>query len=300
MVSFFNFIYFTINNTLFCIDNNLENTNQLNKPSQAEYVVCTKAISSNKLNPVLGFTLMLSPHGLVLFLATGEVVTLALIGDPGFLREQSVTGSNKNESSLATTISGQSFELHIKNILSSKVSNPILQLDKSSDPTPKEALELLMHATHVLREQYFLKHEKVKQEIEKRVKMLQLMKEQQAQDIAQLQLDKEVIRQKAENLAEKYEDICEKQQVLFKRAQDVVRLATVSNPQSAIAEQEFQQQIEKISIATKKLKSNIVLAKRNMGNQENQINQINVGNKAKTIVMQPRMENAVKELLSEM
>lgn len=110
-----------------------------------------------------------------------------------------------------------SFENHIRTILKSDVSQPILKLDKSVEPKPQEALEVLMQAMQVLREQNFTKHDKARQEIQKRVKVLQLLKEQQLREIQQLQSEKDKIRDKAEKLAELYEDICEKQQTLYKR-----------------------------------------------------------------------------------
>lgn len=111
----------------------------------------------------------------------------------------------------------ESFELHIKNILKTGLSQPILKLDKSSEPTPQESMELLMHATQTLRDQYFNKHDKARQEIQKRIKVLSLLKEQQFKEIDDLQREKENIRDNAERLAETYEDVCEKQQALLRR-----------------------------------------------------------------------------------
>lgn len=158
-----------------------------------------------------------------------------------------------------------------------------------------------MNATHQLREKYFLKHDRARQEIEKRAKLLLLLKDQQRRDIAQLNTDKELIRRNAERLAERYEDTCEKQQALFKRAQDVVRMVIYNNPHSAQAEKEFQQKIDKINIMTKRLAANISQARRKIDNQENQITRANTGDtKPKTFELQPRMENVIKDELSVM
>lgn len=240
-----------------------------------------------------------SPAGLILFLASGQVVTLSLIADPTFLRELPTSNTGKsNQSSITSKLTSQSFELHIKNLLASKVSQPILQLDKSNEPEPKETLELLMQATQLLRNQYFLKHDRVKQEIEKRVKLLQLLKQQQKQDIVQLQHDKAQIRANAEQLAERYEDILEKQQSLFRRAQEVVRLAMASNPLAAAAEMEFQQQIERINVVAKRLGTNISQSRHKIMNQENQVT--NFQSKKKSVELQPRQEATIKGLMSEL
>lgn len=157
-----------------------------------------------------------------------------------------------------------------------------------------------MQATQLLRDQYFLKHDRAKQEIEKRVKLLQLLKQQQQQDIVQLQSDKSQIRANAEQLAERYEDIQEKQQSLFRRAQEVVRLAMASNPMSAAAELEFQQQIERIHDVVKRLSTNIAQSRQKIMNQENQVTSFQSSNNKKTFELHPRQEATVKELMTEL
>lgn len=74
-----------------------------------------------------------------------------------------------------------------------------------------------MNATQVLRERYFVKHQKAAKEIENRVKILKILKQQQMEEIQQLQKEKEEIQDKATKLAEMHEDISERQRLLFKR-----------------------------------------------------------------------------------
>lgn len=270
----------------------------LGTPSRAEYLVCTKAVDSSKTNPVLGFTQIQSPSGILLLLASGQVVSLSLIVDPGILREPQ-RKLKANETKLQQ-LPNSEFETHIKSILSADVLQPILKLNTSSEPSPKESIELLMHAIEILREQYFPKLSKVRTEIDKRVKHLQVLKEQQKQEIVQLQKEKNKIRENAERLAELYEDVSDKQQFLFKRAQEVVRLATLKTPDSAQRENEFQKQIEKINAITKTLSGNILIAKKKMEKQNIQVDQFKVDNAKKTIVLQPKVEKTIMELLSEL
>lgn len=242
-----------------------------------------------------------SPAGLILFLASGQLVTLSLIADPNLLRElPQPSFKATHQSAITSKLTSQSFELHIKNLLASKVSQPILQLDKTNEPSPKETLELLMQATQLLRDQYFQKHDRAKLEIEKRVKLLQLLKQQQQQDIVQLQRDQAQIRSNAEQMAERYEDIQEKQQSLFRRAQEVVRLAMASNPMSAAAESEFQQQIERINVVVKRLSANIAQSRRKIMDQENQVSNFQTSTKKKTVELHPRQEATIKGLMAEL
>ena len=62
-----------------------------------------------------------------------------------------------------------------------------------------------------------MKHEKARHEIQKRVKTLQFLKQQQKDEIDHLQNEKELIQDKATRLAEMQEDTTEKQRNLFKR-----------------------------------------------------------------------------------
>ncbi len=270
----------------------------LSTASRAEYLVCTKAVDSSKMNPVLGFTQIQSPSGVLLLLASGQVVSLSLIADPGILREPQ--RRSKSNELKTKQLPNSEFETHIKSILATDVLQPILKLNTSSEPTPKESIELLMHAVKILREQYFPKLSKVRTEIDKRVTHLLVLKEQQKLEIAQLRKEKDKIRENAERLAELYEDVSDKQQILFKRAQEVVRLATLKTPDSAQRENDFQKQIEKINALTKALSGNILIAKKKMEKQNIQVDQLKKDNSKKTVVLQPKVEKTIMELLSEL
>uniref|UniRef100_A0A182MK59 Nucleoporin Nup88 n=1 Tax=Anopheles culicifacies TaxID=139723 RepID=A0A182MK59_9DIPT len=191
-----------------------------NSHSRAEYVVCTKALQNANTNAVLGFTLLQSPSGLVLFLASGQVVSLDLITDHSLIRKWPLAGSNKKTNNGESPIKNMlkdSFQKRIHTILKSGLTQPILKLDQTTEPTPQEAFELLTQATRMLRENYFVRHDKARQEIEKREHVLKLLKQQQLKDIEELQAEKQQIRATAERLAETYEDLCDKQNSLYKR-----------------------------------------------------------------------------------
>ncbi|KAJ6633185.1 Nuclear pore complex protein Nup88 [Pseudolycoriella hygida] len=279
-------------------DSNIESTNMLGMSSRAEYLVCTKAVDSSKTNSVLGFTQIQSPSGILLLLASGQVVSLSLITDPGFLREPQLKLKDKGTD--PKHLPNSEFEMYIRSILSAEKLQPILKLNTSTEPSPKESIGLLMNAIEILREKYFPRLSKARMEIDKRVKHLQVLKEQQKQEITQLQKEKDEIRAKAERLAELYEDVSDKQQILFKRVQEVVRLATLKTPDSTQRENEFQKQIERVNALTKTLGSNILIAKKKMEKQNIQVDQFKKENSKKKIVLQPKVEKTIMELLSEL
>lgn len=281
----------------------------LSRASHAEYVICTQALPSARPNAVLGFALLTAPAGMLVFLASGQVVSLNLIADSSTLRDLLGAAARRTENDGSRgkqqpPTAPPSFELHIKSLLQSTVTQPLLQLGRSAstEPSAKETLELLMHATNLLREQYFAKHDRCRQELEKRVRLLQLMHQQQRSDLAQLQHDMERVRNTAERLAERYEDAQERQLDAFRRAQEVARLVTAANPQSAAAETEFKQQIERIAGAAKRLTGSIAAARRRIEDQERQGQQFDGAQRqrAKTIVLQPRMEATIRGLMTEL
>jgi Nuclear pore component len=67
----------------------------LTATSNAEYLVCTKAIDGDRINAILGFTLLQSPSGLLVLLASGQVLSLDLITDPTLIRGWPMASVNK-------------------------------------------------------------------------------------------------------------------------------------------------------------------------------------------------------------
>lgn len=110
-----------------------------------------------------------------------------------------------------------SFVDHIKCMLKRDVTQPILSVDKTSTPNPQECYELLAQAIEVLRTQYLKRHELVRAEITKRVNTIKLRKEQQEHEIADLEKERESIRETAHRLAERFEEISDQQEIITKK-----------------------------------------------------------------------------------
>ncbi|XP_058060912.1 nuclear pore complex protein Nup88 [Anopheles bellator] len=279
--------------------------------SRAEYVVCTKALQNANTNAVLGFTLLQSPSGLVLFLASGQVVSLDLITDHSLIRQWPLTagasdapkaGPNAVDSPIKNMLK-DSFQKKVQSILKSGLTQPILKLDQSNEPTPQEAFELLSQTTRMLREHYFVRHEKARQEIKKRGHVLTLMKQQQLQEIDELQVEKLKIRETAERLAETYEDLCDKQTALFKRAQEVVRLATLRLPKGSYSEKKFTERIEKMHQLVKVLQINVDQTKQKIATQQVQLESRKSGTGPKerpSFTLPAKQEEIIKQIISEM
>ncbi|XP_050100888.1 nuclear pore complex protein Nup88 [Anopheles aquasalis] len=276
-----------------------------NTHSRAEYVVCTKALQNANTNAVLGFTLLQSPSGLVLLLSSGQVVSLDLITDHSLIRNLPLTASGNNKSSNNSespvkNMLKDSFQKRIQMILKTGLTQPILKLDQTTEPTPQESFELLTQMTRMLRDHYFVRHEKARQEIEKRVHVLKLLKQQQLADIEELQAEKLKIRETAERLAETYEDLCDKQNALFKRAQEAVRLATLRLPKGSYSEKKFTEMVDKIHQSVKVLQKNVDQVKQKISTQQVQLESRKKNVKEKSFTLPAKQEEIIKQIIGEM
>lgn len=274
----------------------------LNKMAHAEYLVCTKGLDAAKLNTVIGFTLLQTPPGLVLLLSSGQVVTLSIITNPSFLRNnrQLTQSDNKakgnNDSMINSKVFSGSFVESIRQILASGTTQPILKLNVGKDATPKESIELLLDAFQRLRDQYITKHDNVRQKLENRVKILRVLDKQQQQEVAELLEEKTKLRENAERLADKYEEINERQQALLNSLHEILRLVNLRMPTALVAERNFSEQINKLHAATKDLANNIAAAKKKMEKQQ----QLSVTDKpTKSLTLQPKQEAALKEIIAD-
>lgn len=273
----------------------------LSAPSRAEYLVCTKALDSNNINSVLGFTVLQMPPGFVLLLSSGQIVSMHLVSDPRLLDCFDVkikTGLQRTVDSRAANQT--SFDTQIRTMLKIGTSQPILKFDKSNEPTPQESYELLRHATQTLKDQYFTKHDDVSKEIRKRVSILIKTKELHKKQLDQLQTEKEKIQNTAEELAERYEDCCEKQQHLFKNCMDLVRIATSSLPVLSASEKNYCNEIKRIHIVVKEMMKKIEQIKMKTTGQDIHAIEGAKNKGGRQFVLPPKQEDTIKDLLGDL
>ncbi|XP_059222368.1 nuclear pore complex protein Nup88 isoform X2 [Stomoxys calcitrans] len=280
----------------------------LSTPSHAEYIVCTKIDTGDNVNPVLGFVLLQMPACIVLLLGSGQVMTLKLVIDPKLLID--VQGTSKADmfptenqditQNQLSQVLGPSFVDHIKNMLKRSVTQPILSLDKNANPSPQECYELLTQAVEVLRSQYLKRHELVRAEFAKRIHTIKLCREQQKQDIKDLEKERETIRDKAHKLAEKFEEISEQQEVLNKVCQDLMRQANTCLPNNTLAEKEFALEVERINKLTKNMNNSLQKCKESINKQCYHIAKYGENAKKKTFELPETQEKTIKEILLQM
>lgn len=279
------------------INEDSENDPNMNVVSKAEYILSTKAFNTCKINAVVGVGLLESPSGIFAILSSGQVVSLntikVLLGN---IADIKTTVTNKQKS-VDRKIP---FDQHIKGLLQSGVTQPILKLDHTKPPSSQQAFELLMNSIQVMRDNHFKRHDQVRQEIAKRVKILECLKLQQIEDVNRLIEDKEFIHEKAYELADKHEDIIERQQSLQKRVQDVHRLASVRLPSGNGSEKDFIDQVKKIKSKVDNLLQNVRQVKSKHENHKKQFEAWEFSNENSMKVLPSKQEETIKEILVDM
>ncbi|KAJ8044244.1 Nuclear pore complex protein Nup88 [Holothuria leucospilota] len=213
---------------------------QHDQPCVVQHLVCTKPSESCPPAPVLGLSPLVDPllgSMMVCLSSEGECFVTPLVsekkGSPISLASEK---PSEEVISPLRQLMRKPFQQQIKEILQRDVSNPILKTSTKTELTLEESFKLLQRATHILREEYILKQDQAREEIEKRVKILEQQKQQQLADLADCRRMESQIRDHVSELAEMYEDAQDKQEELLQRVGVV--LHTLQNQLPILSEAE--------------------------------------------------------------
>ncbi|XP_020811640.1 nuclear pore complex protein Nup88 [Drosophila serrata] len=270
---------------------------ELTASSRAEYILCTKFNSSAEINAVLGIALLQMPAGVVILLGSGQVVSLKLVIDPQLLvtpSEHTKTGLDIDEQE-----SGPSFVDTIKLLLQRSVNQPILA-DKLSSPSAQESYELLNQAIDVLREQYLKRHDLVSTAFARHINQIQLKKEQQLQEIQDLEQERELISERAHKLAERFEEISYNQELLVRKCYNLMKQANAALPNHIVAEREFSQEVTRLNTVTKGLAASLDAAKKSLNKQRYHIAKSQEELKQNAYELPENQHRTIKEILTQL
>ncbi|XP_028564342.2 nuclear pore complex protein Nup88 isoform X3 [Podarcis muralis] len=123
---------------------------------------------------------------------------------------------------------------------------PCRSADKEVSPPPEECLQLLSRATQVFREEYILKQDLAREEIQRRVKLLREQKKKQLEDLAYCREERKSLREMAERLADKYEEAKEKQEDIVNRMKKVLRNFHSQLPVLSDSEKDMKKELQTI------------------------------------------------------
>uniref|UniRef100_A0A6I8PV04 Nucleoporin 88kDa n=1 Tax=Xenopus tropicalis TaxID=8364 RepID=A0A6I8PV04_XENTR len=165
------------------------------------------------------------------------------------------------------------FEEHIRGILRRNSANPLLlnSSSKDSSPPPEECLQLLSRATQVFREEYLLKQDLAKEEIQRRVKLLIVQKEKQLEDLQYCKEERKSLTEMAERLAEKFEEAKEKQEDLINRLKRILRCFNTQLPVLSESERDMKKELHATQEQLQQLGNAINQVNRKMSYQEKQM-----------------------------
>jgi nuclear pore complex protein Nup88 len=195
--------------------------------SIVEHLICTKPLRSSPISPVLGVCVVsdrLLGTKIICLTSTLECVTLPLM--PTYSVELLPLMSDADVDSFKSPLRQmykEPFDARIRKILQRNSSNPILKGSTSAEPTAAECLKLMFRATQVFREEYIQKLEQARDEISRRIKVLQTLKTQQQTKLEQFDVDRCHLLSDIEQLKEKYEETKRRQQMILTRTESVLR-----------------------------------------------------------------------------
>ncbi|XP_051847437.1 nuclear pore complex protein Nup88 [Antechinus flavipes] len=219
-----------------------------------EHILCTKPLPCRRPAPIRGFWIVSDVLGptMVCVTNTYECLTRPLLSTvhptspPLLCAREDVGVAQSPLRILAET--QDSFEKHIRSTLQRSAANPVFlkSSDKDVAPPPEECLQLLSRATQVFRDEYILKQDLAKEEIQRRVKLLCSQKKKQLEDLSYCREERKSLRETAERLADKYEEAKERQEDLMNRMKQLLRSFHSQLPVLSDSEREMKKELQLI------------------------------------------------------
>ncbi|XP_051154402.1 nuclear pore complex protein Nup88 isoform X1 [Leptopilina boulardi] len=271
----------------------------LKNQSNSQYLVCTRTKHTvfDDATPILGLGLLREPCVLISLLYTGFVVNLS-IADFNYLPKFEY---NRPINSSSKKVTKEPFDAYIKQFLRHESSQPITMLGLRQNLTARDSLELLYRATTIFRSQHFLRHDKVREEILKKVRTLKALKNHQLKELEYLIHVKKELQETAEKLAERYEDIKDNQEDLARRAQEVLRLVNLKEPSLSPIERAEAEEMKLIENKVKEFSVRLEQLKKKANKQTiNIVESPNTNGKKKEIVFKEKQVETIKSNLLQM
>lgn len=247
-----------------------------------EHILCTRPLTCSAAAPVQGFWIVsdLSLGAtMICITSSSDCITQPLLSatrppSPPLLCSR--PGLEFGSSPLRG-FAEDSFEQHIRNILQRGSANPLLLRsgDKDVSPPLPECLQLLSRATQVFRDEYILKQDLAREEIQRRVKLLCGQKDKQLEDMAHCREERKILREMAERLADKYEDAKYRQEVIMNRMKQILG--------------SFRSQLPVLSDSEKDMRKELLTINDQLRHLGNSIKQVNM----KKEYQQKQMEKGV-------
>ncbi|KAL4660581.1 nuclear pore complex protein Nup88 isoform X1, partial [Arapaima gigas] len=270
-----------------------------------EHILCTKPLSSTTSAPIQGFWIVsdLSLGATMVCISnTYECLLLPLLSSirpPSPPLLCSHPGGISGNSPLRG-LADDSFEKHIRNILARSSTNPLVLRAGNKDilhPSP-ECLQLLSRATQVFREEYILKQDMAREEMQRRVKLLNGQKQKQLEDLALCREERKSLREAAERLADKYEDAKYRQEAIMNRVKQALSCLRSQLPVLSDSEKDMRKELQTINDQLRHLGNSIKQVNMKMEYQQKQMEKGGAPARA-SIVLSAHQRKCVQGILKE-
>ncbi|XP_042536578.1 nuclear pore complex protein Nup88 isoform X2 [Dipodomys spectabilis] len=219
-----------------------------------EHILCTKPLPCRQPAPIRGFWIVPDILGPTMICITSSyeclirplLSTVHPASPPLLCTQEDAEVAESPLRILAET--PDSFEKHIRSILQRSAANPAFLKSSEKDLAPplEECLQLISRATQVFREQYILKQDLAKEEIQRRVKLLCDQKKKQLEDLNYCREERKSLREMAERLADKYEEAKEKQEDIMNRMKKVLHSFHSQLPVLSDSERDMKKELQLI------------------------------------------------------
>ncbi|KAM3874960.1 nucleoporin 88 [Diretmus argenteus] len=270
-----------------------------------EHILCTRPLLTSQSAPVRGF-LIVSDLSLgatmVCITSTYECILLPLLSSirppsPPLLCSRPGAGS---VSSPLRGLADDSFEQHIRNILARSSTNPLVLRagDKDASTPLPECLQLLSRATQVFREEYILKQDMAREEMQRRVKLLTGQKNKQQEEMALCREERKSLREGAERLADKYEDAKYRQEVIMNGVKKVLGSLRSQLPVLSDSEKDMKKELQTISDQLRHLDNGIRQVNMKMEYQKKQVDK-GVAPARATVSLNAHQKKSVQGVLKD-
>lgn len=271
-----------------------------------EHILCTRPLLTSRSAPVRGFLIVsdLSLGATMICITNAyECILLPLLSSirppsPPLLCSHPGPGS---ASSPLRGLASDSFEQHVRNILARSATNPMVLKagDKdTSSPPPSECLQLLSRATQVFREEYVLKQDLAREEMERRAKLLTGQKNKQLEEMAACREERKGLREAAERLADKYEDAKYRQETIMSRVRSALGSQQSRLPVLSNSEREMKKELQAIGEQLKHMENCIRQVKMKMEYQKTQVD-AGVPGARTTVSLNTHQKKVVQDVLRE-
>ncbi|XP_058856940.1 nucleoporin 88-like [Acipenser ruthenus] len=232
-----------------------------------EHILCTRPLTCSAAAPVQGFWIFSD-------LSLGA--TMICITSSSDCITQPLLSATRPPCS-ALVLAWSSAAPHCAALQRTPLSSTSATFCSVALPIPycSECLQLLSRATQVFRDEYILKQDLAREEIQRRVKLLCGQKDKQLEDMAHCREERKSLREMAERLADKYEDSKYRQEVIMNRMKQILG--------------SFRSQLPVLSDSEKDMRKELLTINDQLRHLGNSIKQVNM----KKEYQQKQMEKGV-------